>query len=166
MAKYLTGTTTTKVHNPETGKDEVVETTKVHRINVKPEDEFYMVFLKNTAPFFNIKYGDDIKVLAKLCEWAEFDKGIVYITSGRRKEISETLGIHKSNISTSLKRLKETNLLSGENGEFTINPVVFWKGSKATRMELMRKEGVQIMFNFALEHDIKPTSGIKPNTGF
>jgi len=43
---------------------------------------------------------------------------------------------------------------------------VFWKGSKASRIEMMRKEGVQVKFCFVLEQDIKPTNGISPNTNF
>lgn len=164
--KFITGTTKTTRRNPETNQIEEVEISKVMAVKMKSEDEFYMVYIKYTASFYGLKYADDIKLLAKMCEWGEFDKGIVYLTASRRKEIRETLGIHNSNISNSLKRLKLQNLISGDDGEFLINPVVFWKGSKVNRMELMRKEGIQATFNFTLEKDIKPTEGITPSKEF
>jgi hypothetical protein len=164
--KYKTSTTITRHQNPETRVWEEVETKKVHKITIKPDDEFYMVYIKYMSPYYEIKYADDIKLLGKLCEWAEFEKGTVYLTSGRRKEVTETLGVHNSNISKSLNRLKELKLIAGSDGEFEINPVVFWKGSKASRMEIMRKEGVQTIFNFSLEQDIKPNTGLKPSQSF
>lgn len=152
--------------NHETGQIEEVETRKVHKISVKPDDEFYMVYIKYMSVFYGLKYADDIKMLAMLCSWAEFNKGVVYLTSSRRKEITETMGIHNSNISNSLKRLKELNLIFGSDGEFEINPTVFWKGSKQTRMDVMQKEGIQVKFNFVMEGDIKPTSGLSPSNEF
>lgn len=164
--QYKTSTTITRHQNPDTKIWEEVETKKVHKITIKPDDEFYMVYIKYMSPYYDLKYADDIKMLGKLCEWAEFERGIVYLTSGRRKEITETLGIHNSNISNSLKRLKDLKLISGSDGEFEINPVVFWKGSKASRMEMMRKEGIQVKFNFILEQDIKPSTGLLPSKEF
>lgn len=165
-SKFKTETTVSRKQNPDTKAWEEVETKKIHKIKIKPEDEFYMVYIKYMSPYYQLKYADDMKVLAKLCEWAEFEKGTVYLTAGRRHEIIETLGIHNSNISKSLNRLIDAKHISGSRGEFIINPVVFWKGSKASRMDLMRKEGIQVIFNFVLEHDIKPTTGIQPNKDF
>lgn len=163
---YRTETVTKRAQNPDTKVWEEVETKKIHKITVKAEDEFYMTYIRYMSPYYDLKYADDIKLLGCLCGWAEFDKGIVYLTSGRRKEITETLGIHNSNISNSLKRLKDLKLIDGSNGEFEINPVIFWKGSKATRLEIMRKEGIQVKFCFVLEQDLKPNTGIKPSEEF
>lgn len=164
--KFITGRRKTTRKNPDTGQIEEVEDFKVMAVKMKAEDEFYMVFIKYTAKFYGLKYADDIKVLAKMCEWGEFDRGVVYLTAGRRKEIRETLNIHNSNISNSLKRLKEQGFISGDDGEFLINPVIFWKGSKANRMEMMRKDGIQAIFNFTLEKDITPDMGIEPSKVF
>lgn len=163
---FKTETTITRAQNPDTKVWEEVEHIKIHKVNMRPEDEFYMVYIKYMSPYYNLKYADDIKILAKLCEWAEFDKGMVFLTASRRSEILETLGIHNSNVSKSLARLKEHKHISGTRGEFIINPVIFWKGSKASRMDLMRKEGIQVRFNFKLEQDIKPITGLKPSTDF
>lgn len=162
---FKTETTITR-HKQPNGTWEEVENKKVHKIKIRPEDEFYMVYIKYMAPYYQLKYADDIKILSKLCEWAEFEKGIVYLTAGRRHELTETLGIHNSNISKSLNRLSEAKHISGTRGEFTINPTIFWKGSKNSRMELMRKESIQVTFNFELEHDIKPTTGLSANVNF
>lgn len=163
---FKTETTTTRRQNPDTNMWEEVESIKVHKIKLKPEDEFYMVYIKYMSPYYNLKYADDIKILAKLCEWADFDKGTVFLTSGRRSEILETLGIHNSNVSKSLNRLKENKHISGTRGEFIINPVIFWKGSKASRMELMKKESIQVIFKFSLEQDMKPVTGLSPSNEF
>lgn len=162
---FKTETTITRRKQPD-GSWEEVEHKKVHKIKIKAEDEFYMVYIKYMAPYYELKYAGDIKILSKLCEWAEFEKGIVYLTAGRRHEIMETLGIHNSNISKSLDRLIKAKHISGTRGEFTINPTIFWKGSKNARMELMQKESIQVTFNFELEQGIKPTTGIQPNTDF
>lgn len=164
--RFVTNKRTITRKNPETGQIEEIEDYKVLPIKIKSEDEFYMVYIKFTAQFYGLKYADDIKVLTKMCEWGEFDSGICYLTAGRRKDIRETVGIHNSNISNALKRLKEAKLISGDDGEFLINPVVFWKGSKSSRIEMMRKDGIQAVFNFKLEQDIKPTTGLEPSKEF
>lgn len=167
MAKtHILETQVTTRKNPETNQIEEVETRKVHKVKMKSEDEFFMLYIKYLSPFYDLKYADDIKLMAKLMEWCDFNKGEVFLTSSRRKEITEELGIHKSNISTSLKRLREKNLIYGDKGEYKINPTVAWKGSNASRLELMRNEGVQAVFNFTIDQDFKPTKGLEPNTNF
>lgn len=164
MAKdFFVESKTTTRKNPETGHVEEVEDRKLIKVNIKDEDEFFMVYFKYMSPYWGLKYVDDVKIITKLCEWAEFDKGVVYLTSGRRKEIIETLGIHNSNISSSLRRLRDALLISGDNGEFTINPKVFWKGSKASRRQILQNDGIQLQFKIIMGDKYKAHKGIHPN---
>lgn len=135
----------------ETGEITETETTKLVKINMGKQEEFYMTYCHYLSSLYELTYADDIKLMVKLCEWGQYDKGTVQLTSSRRIEISKTLGMHNSNISKSIKRLKEKALISGDRGEYQINPAIFWKGDRAIRKELLKKEGLNVIFNFKLE---------------
>lgn len=166
MAKHKLEHTIIERKNPITGQTEEIETKKIVKIDVKPDDEFYMVYIKYMSTYYELKYADDIKILAKLCEWVEWEKGIVYLTSTRRLEITDKLKIHNANISKSLNRLREKKLISGKGGEFLLNPTAYWKGSKQARYEMLMDKGIQVQFDYQMIQDIKPTNGIVPSKEF
>lgn len=147
---FLESTTVSRV-DKETGEITETEIKKLVKINMGKQEGFYMTYFQYVAPLYELTYADDLKLIVKLCEWGEYDKGTVQLTSARRLEITTTLGMHNSNISKSLKRLLEKKLISGEKGEFQLNPVIFWKGDRAIRKEILRKGGIDVMFNFKLD---------------
>jgi len=153
MAKtHYVESSKTEFVNPETGEIQYTETKKVVKINMGKQEEFYMTYCNYLSGFYQLKYADDIKIMVKLNEWALFDTGEVQLTPKRRVEITDELGIRNDAISKSLKRLREKNLIEGDKGDYTINPVMFWKGDRAKRREMLSKEGgLSVTFNFEIE---------------
>lgn len=134
-----------------TGEVKEVEVSKVITINIGRQEEFYMTYCRYMAPMYELTYADDLKLLIKMCELAEYEKGTVFLTQQRRSDILVELGMHTANMSKSLKRLKEKNLITGDRGEYTINHLIFWKGDRSKRLELLRNNGLTATFNFKLE---------------
>lgn len=137
--------------DPLTGEILQVESKKLVKLSMTEEDEFYMVFCKTIAGVYELNYADDLKMIIKLNQIAEFNSGRVSISAGMRQSISTELGIHTSNISKSLKRLTDKMLISGDRGEYVINPKVFWKGDRKMRQDVLRKEGLRFTMEFKIE---------------
>lgn len=81
-----------------------------------------------------------------MCQNAQFNTGNVSLTTQKRKELCTNLNITPQTLSNSLTSLKKCNLIKGENGEFQINPQVFWKGSQASREALLKDKNIRITF--------------------
>lgn len=153
MAKtHFLESTTHEFIDPETGQLNYTEKKKVVKINMGKQEEFFMTYCNYLKSFYNLKYADDIKIIIKMNEWAVFDTGSVQLTPKRRLEITDELGIRNDAISKSLKRLRDTNVIEGDKGDYIINPVMFWKGDRAKRRELLMKEGgLSVTFNFEID---------------
>lgn len=134
----------------ETGEVKLIETRKLHKITTKSEDRFFQVYYETLANFYELKYADDLRLLIKLAELAEFNTGRVLLPSSVREKLCEELKLHTTNLSKSLKRLKEKDLIQGERGEFVINPNVFWKGDKNIREQAMKEDGLYFTIKFSL----------------
>lgn len=153
--KHMLQSTSVTTTDPETGEVTHHEVTKLLKINIGKQEEFYMTFCHYLSGIYQLTYADDIKLLVKLCEWGQYDTGMVSLTASKRQEIVRDLGMHNTNISKSIKRLKEKKLISGDGGDFLINPAIFWKGDRAVRKQLLQKKGLNVIFNFNLEKDDK-----------
>ena len=153
MAKtHYVESSKTEFVDPDSGEIKYTESKKVVKINMGKQEEFYMTYCNYLSSFYQLKYADDIKIIIKLNEWALFDTGEVQLTPKRRIEITEELGIRNDAISKSLKRLREKNVIEGDKGDYTINPIMFWKGDRSKRRELLMKEGgLSVTFNFEIE---------------
>lgn len=150
--KHYVSSTKSESFNPETGEVSYTETSKVVKINMGKQEEFFMTYCNYLSSFYDLKYADDIKIIIKLNEWALFDTGEVQLTPKRRVEITTELGIRNDAISKSLKRLRDKNVLEGDKGDYVINPTMFWKGDRAKRREILMKEGgLSVTFNFEIE---------------
>lgn len=129
---------------------EVVQVTTQKTFTTKYEsDKFYMTFVEFIAPFYQLKSNSLKNLLVYLCEHAEFNTGKVALTTAARKQTCEFLGISNNSLTNYLKKLKDANLISGKDGEFMINPQIFWKGDTVTRKKLLDTEEIKI--NFSLE---------------
>lgn len=112
---------------------------KRYSIPVKT-DEFFMAFVQFMGPFFEIRYADDFKVLGKMCCWAQMNTGEVDLTAMKRKKMMEELVMTKDQISRSLRRLKDLELISGDGGSYSISHEIFWKGGTDERAALGKKK--------------------------
>jgi hypothetical protein len=118
---------------------EIIETEVRKKFVSKVQtDNFFMCFFENFAGYYNIKHLADMKLIAAMCELAEFNTGVVHMTKKTRQIIHEKTGISLSNISRNLNRLKDLDLIAEDEGDYTINPAIFWKGSTTTRTEILK----------------------------
>lgn len=138
---------TTQVINSDSG--EVQEVTKSISIKAASTEEFFMMFVKHMAPFFNLRSLVDMKVLIKFCQIAEYNTGVVLLPTGLRKDICVELGINTPHLSNAIKRLKDHNLISGEQGQYKLNEVIAWKGEVKERDKEIKKN---YKLNFRLEY--------------
>jgi hypothetical protein len=151
-SRHFIKSNTRDIVDPETGEITGSETNKFVEIKLGKQEEFFMTYCKYLSSFYELKYADDIKIIIKFNEWAEFDTGKVDLTPKKRLEITESLGIRNDSISKSLRRLLDIGLINGDRGSYVINPIIFWKGDKAKRKELLENEGLKVEFNFKIDN--------------
>lgn len=129
----------------DTGEIKVIESQKVFTKKVK-NDNFYFTFIDFVAPLFRLRSDSAKNLLVWLCTNAEFNTGVVRLTADDRRQLCETLNMSNNAITNCLKKLKDLNLISGQDGKFTINPQIFWKGEMSVRDKLLQSEDIQIIF--------------------
>lgn len=142
MGRKLKHETTTRGSNGE-----AVTTQKTYAIKADSES-FFMVFLDNMSGLLKIKNATDHRVILVLNSLAEFNTGRVLLTPEIRKKVVGELILDDQTFSNSLKRLKEAGLLDGGRGIYTINPLVFWRGTSDDRKKLLREKGMEIRLIF------------------
>jgi len=133
---------------------EVKTITKTFSVKVKNKEEFYFTFLSGLNAICNLSRPNDIKVLALMCAKAEFNTGIVALSAGDRREITAKLGFSNQSFSNSIRRLKEAGLMSGERGDYEINPHYFWKGTTDERNRLLRDKKIDITLKYKIDDKI------------
>lgn len=137
-------------------RDRIVDHETGEQLTTKKEitinsngDEFFLVFLQNLGSLYQLKNATEIHVLAKLCSICSLNTNTVLIPTARRKEICSELDISNTNLTNILRSLKILGLITGDDGMFTINPELMWKGSTKAREKWMRGEtGVELMIRF------------------
>lgn len=146
--KRLINETTIESVDKSTGEVIVQTTSKSYSVKTDV-DTFYMSFVEFMQPFFELRSTTDKNLIVRLCTEAEYNTGKVYITTEYRDTLCEFLGIDKTALSKSLKRLKDKGLLFGDRGSYVINPIIFWKGDTKTRDTLLKsKDGLSINIQF------------------
>lgn len=141
----------TRLKNVTVTQNQEGSTTTAKTFNVKADnsEEFFMAFVKAMAPLVQFKSsGTDILVLVALCCAMSFEKNVVYLTKKTRNEICEQSGISASNLSRSLRRLEEAGLISGDDGNYIVNPLFFWKGTTDARNQVLREKGLEFKIRF------------------
>jgi hypothetical protein len=147
---------TRRLKNEETIVDkstgEVLTIRKEYNIKTTSE-EFFMTFISSLASFYQITAITDVKVLTFMCVNADFNTGKVSLTAAKRKELIVTANLNnRQTVTNSLTRLKKLGLIAGDEGEYEINPTVFWKGSTRERERLLRKDGATLIMKFTPKH--------------
>lgn len=97
---------------------------------------------------FIIKSAIDIKFMFLLAKYVKYNTNICNLTTVCRDEIKYTLGIENSQISRSLKSLKDKGLITVNKDEISINPAVFWKGTNETRNKMLKENKLEIKLKF------------------
>jgi hypothetical protein len=86
-----------------------------------------------------------------LCAKAEYNTGIVRLSPNDRKDIMAKLECAANVISNAIGRLKKAGLLSGDRGDYEINPHCFWKGTSDERKRILRDKAMDITYKFRLD---------------
>ena len=120
---------------------------------VRTEHEFFVK--AKTAPFISLSLpvssllhqltsAKDFRVLFALAEMAEFNTNTVLLVASRRQQVMLMADVTSSQLSLSLRRLRELRIISGAKGEATIHAAVMWKGDTATRNKLLETEAKMV----------------------
>lgn len=138
---------------------EVVErvTRKRYSIPIRQQDEFFMTFIRFMGPYYEIKYADDFKILAKLCSMAHMNTGVVELPAQKRKKVMEELSMTQAQVSRSLKRLSDLGLISGSGGMYEVSHEIFWRGGtdeRAAKAERVRIDK-SVVVEFRHERDVE-----------
>lgn len=112
------------------------------------EDEIKSPELKEQA--LPIKKSARQKILQWLLNAAN-DEGQVSLPAAKRQKMCSDLSITSNQVTNNLKKLKELGLITGEKGEFTINPEIFWKGNTKTRQQVLKGKSLKVSFELVEE---------------
>ena len=141
-----------------TGEVMEVTTYKEGYIPVKSTEHFIMTFIDFLTPLYNLKPETAKLVLMWMCEHAQWDTGVVLLTTKTRKEMCDKLNIAPQTLSNCLTSLKTSKMISGEKGEFKINPFIFWKGTRDKRKELIKDAAIKATFEIVPVTEIESSN--------
>ena len=86
---------------------------KTFAVKTKTKEEFFMIFLTGLNAICSLSRPSDIKILATLCERAEYNTGKVRLTAEDRTAIMKKLGIKQLGVFLKRIVLKEiVNLIA------------------------------------------------------
>jgi len=134
---------------------EVITTSKTFTVAAKNTEEFFFTFLSGLNAICHLSRPSDIKILALLCSKAEYNTGIVRLTTSDRKEIISKLNSTTQSFSNSMTRLRKEGLIVGDHGNYEINPHYFWKGTTDERNKLLRDKKMDILLKFKMNNESK-----------
>lgn len=129
-----------------TGEVQELTTTKTFTIQTQSSDEFYMTFIEYSALLFQLKSEPAKRVLAWMCNNMEYNKGTISIPTKQRKQLCEELQMDSPQLTHCIKKLKDLNILTGDRGFYTLNPLLFWKGTLTERGKLLKAKDLKISF--------------------
>ena len=150
MAKRITQTIQREVIDVTTGELVKVDTQKTFTEKISP-DNFYMTFIGYMSPLFNLHSDVARSILDWMCMRAEYNSGVVDLSTSKRQKMCSDLSITSNQVTNNLKKLKELGLITGEKGEFTINPEIFWKGDTKTRQQVLEGKSLKVSFELVEE---------------
>ena len=143
--------TITEVVDSQTG-EVISQTSSKHFIIKTSPDKFYQTYLNFMAPVLGVTKGNDFKVLCGLMFFVEFDTDKVSLTPEKRKELETLVSLKTQTVSNALNNLKKLKLVTGNRGDYRIDPKVLWLGSINTRTALLKSEdGLNVNLKFQAE---------------
>ena len=86
---------------------------------------------------YNLTSLTAVKILWKFLERAEYNTETVYVTSQVKKDIIDDLNISTSIYNKAIAILKDSEIISGNKGQYVINPNIHWKGDYKTREKII-----------------------------
>ena len=147
MPKKVIQTIQREIVDVNTGELVKIDTQKTFTEKINSE-RFYMTFLDYISPLYKLKSESARRTLDWCCEHAEFNSGIIDLTTSKRTDLCEDLSITNNQLTNNLRKLKELGLITGNKGQFKVNPEIFWKGDLQSRKQAL--EGKQLKVSFEL----------------
>lgn len=123
---------------------------EVERVTKHVEGDSFRTYYAHGSAITKLKYAADMNIAIKFATMARYNEGIIHLTIQSRKDMINELGLHSSNVSKSLKRLVDANIIHGEKGSYLLNPLYFWRGDTRGRNEILDNKQFQTAFNFEL----------------
>lgn len=117
--------------------------------NIKVE-KFYITYPENLYGYIHFTSNTDKIILMYMCSVLEYDTGRVFIKPAERLSICKMFDLSLQQFSNSISKLKKLYIIIGKNGFYTINPIMFWKGSNEARLKLLTDKKFAENFNFEL----------------
>lgn len=134
--KQIVQETTRRTVDTYTG--EMIDETTSKTFSVKKEVEpFFLTYSRCMSILYNLTSLTAVKILWKFLERAEYNTGTVYVTSQVKKNIIDDLNISTSIYNKAIAILKDSEIISGNKGQYVINPNIHWKGDYKTREKII-----------------------------
>ena len=100
-------------------------------------EHFFLTFVKRV--YGNPVFNSTTRVLWKMMEFAEYNTGIVYMTTQRKRELMEDCKVSTASYNRAISDLVECGVLYRDKGAYTVNCRMFWKGDAKTRAALIKE---------------------------
>ena len=100
-------------------------------------EHFFLTFVKRV--YGNPVFNSTTRVLWKMMEFAEYNTGIVYMTTQRKRELIEECKVSTASYNRAISDLVECGVLYKDKGAYTVNCSMFWKGDAKTRAALIKE---------------------------
>ena len=110
----------------QTGEIVTPEIQKEFSFLAASKDELYNVFLDFIGPILGVKQASLKNVLVYLCSHADQYDGKVIVSAQVREEIRTKYNMKDSNLSRSIRTLKELNIIKGDKGTYYICKQLLW----------------------------------------
>ena len=151
MGKYTVENDYARRVDPETGEIlEFVKNVKVVKTEVEP---FFLTYSKEILALYGKSFlNATTKVFYKLPEFAEYNTGMVYMTSSRRDEIMKVCKISKTSFYRAVDELVECGVMTKDKDTYIIDERMFWKGDRKTR-DMLKKARLKVSFSPVYEDD-------------
>jgi hypothetical protein len=140
---------TTEIIDPQTGEifESSTDTVKNFTVDVD-SDAFFQIYIEHMAPLYKLTSPLQKNLLIKLCELAQFNTGVVLLPLGTRKDLCVEFNTTLGTLRHALKHLCDLGLIAIKDSIGILNPLIFWKGTKMQRDEVLRTGGYALTVIF------------------
>lgn len=119
----------------------------------KDVEPFFLTYSRCMSMLYDLTSLSAVKILWKFLEYAKYNTGEVFITSQLKKDIIKDLNISLSVYNKSLIILKDAEIITGDRGQYLINPMIHWKGDFKTRERLIASKGLKVTIEPNVDFD-------------
>ena len=135
--KIRSNTSITQVIDSDTGEllDESVDTAHFF-LNVDSNESFFMVYASAVSALSGGLSALDEKLLRWICMEAGYNSNRISLQKNIKEEFAKKHGVKLQSVSNSVHNLKSKGVIVPQgNGNYIINPNMFWKGSRGERVK-------------------------------